>query len=123
MANYNGKTRTNHFKVQDVQKLKDFADANGYELFKNDDNYFVLGGFNASVIEDLDTDELKEFQDNLEDSQVVISMEIGNETLRYLSAFSSIISKDKIETIDLFAFALDVFSKEITDEKNKEISY
>lgn len=123
MANYNGKVRTNYFKVKDSQKLKKFADDQGYELWEREDGYFAFGEYDVSGIEDLEDEELKEFQDNLEDGQVVISMEIGNEKLRYLSAFATMISRDKIETIDLFSHAVEVFSEEITDEANKQINY
>ena len=123
MANYDGKIRTNYFRVKDIDKLRSFAENHGYELHEKEDNYFVLGEYGVGGIEDLEEKELKEFQENLEDGQVVISMEIGNEKLRYLSAFATMISRDKIETIDLFSHAVEIFSEEITDETNQQINY
>lgn len=120
MANYMGKTRTNYFAVTNLERLKEIiGKVNGaednLELFEHEidgikkygfgcystiSGYYVYdddGNFNYDY--DAFVMDLREI---LAPDEVIVITEVGNEKLRYLYAVSQIITKECIETVDLY---------------------
>lgn len=103
MANYQAWVRTNYFKVNDVDKMKEFCKKNGLEFWQEDEESTPKEryGFGTSVDGGIDIDELiPEIQEFLNDEDVCVITEIGHEKLRYLVAISCIIKKTDFSHID-----------------------
>lgn len=101
--NYTASARSNYFKVRDVEAFEEWAKDRGLEVVEADGSYALLGGdgdtggWPSSVYdEDQDTDleidvalELSRF---LEDGEVAILVEVGNEGLRSLNGYAEAIN-------------------------------
>ena len=126
MANYYGITRTNYFHVNDPEGLKKLmrrvvSDEGDIDLWEDKDKegnpVFGFGGYSSIVGicpiennndgEDEDYDEadynlfVGELQKLIVDGDAIIITEIGHEKLRYLTAYSVIITKNDVQNIDL----------------------
>ena len=100
MANYYGSSRSNYFKVKDVDKFKDFLNLMYDMEFIDDGNGrvgFLVTGEGGSVpceIWDKEQDEYVELDfdkllaQHLQDGEVAIYQEVGAEKLRYLVGYS-----------------------------------
>lgn len=115
MANYISMSRTNYFTVTDEEKYQElFSNLVGegcvYD-FTKEENGIKMHGFGCESSVDFlvpgtdDTFDFNEFlielQKILPKGEAFIYTEIGNEKLRYLSAYSIIVTKDKIENVSL----------------------
>lgn len=101
MANYYGNSRSNYFKVKDVDKFKEFLNLMYDMEFINDSNGrvgFLVTGEGGSIpceIWDKENDEYtydfdfdKLLAQHLQDGEVAIYQEVGAEKLRYLVGYS-----------------------------------
>lgn len=118
MANYYGFTRTNYFAVNNPERIKEIiGKAVGAEdnvsLFERDFDGITKYGFGCystisgyeSTQEDGDYDYdafVSDLQDVLASGDAIVITEVGHEKLRYLYATSQIITKDAIETVDIY---------------------
>lgn len=126
MANYYGNTRTNYFHVKDEQAFRDLMkhvvswdgdievwddrkDANGNQLFAFG-GYASIAGYQEDM-DDTDTDpDYEEFINRLSecvaDDDAAIIFEVGNEKLRYFTAYAIVVTSTGSETIDLTTEAI-----------------
>ena len=100
MANYYGNSRSNYFKVKDVDKFKEFLNSMYDMEFIDDSNGrvgFLVTGEGGSIpceIWDKEADEYVELDfdkmlaQHLQDGEVAIYQEVGAEKLRYLVGYS-----------------------------------
>ena len=145
MANYYGMTRTNCFKVTDPERLKKIINnvyccEDAMELHErrdeNGDTSYVFCGYGTieglthdwetsnnedrEFIDDADfdifTDELQKI---VAPNDAIIITEIGNEQLRYLTAFSTVITKEGVYYIDLGHASVEVAKKSLNNPKWK----
>lgn len=142
MANYNSCSRTNYFRVTDEAKYKKLfkkltSDGEVEDLSKEENNgvlYHAFGAFGSVdyIIQSKDNDDyeydfdffLKEIQKILPEKEAFIYMESGHEKLRYVVGFAIIVTKDKIETVNIQRDALDKAREMLGDiEFNSELSY
>lgn len=118
MANYEGKGRSNYFKVKDIKKFKDFIEEFSDLSFVRQ-NECGLDGLVGFLVEcesgtlpvyrgDEDTREEEEIDfvsllaEHLQEGQVAIIQQIGSEKLRYLSGTSiAVNSKGEALSVDL----------------------
>jgi hypothetical protein len=100
MANYYGKSRSNYFKVKDVDKFKNFLNSM-YDMEFIEDGQgrvgFLVTGEGGSIPCEIWDEESDEYVDldfdallaqHLQDDQVAIYQEVGAEKLRYLVGYS-----------------------------------
>ena len=128
MANYSATVRTNYFSVKDETAFRNLIEAsraaedqlNLFEQNQEDGNMkfgfgcqsYILGAPDPSDNNSLNTEYLYEcLQGLVPDDDAIIITEIGSEKLRYVTAFSTVITKDKIQTIDISTIALDLARK------------
>ncbi len=134
MANYYGSTRTNYFHVKDEEKFRDMMehvitydghidiweaqDREGNKTFAFG-GYAIIAGYQENPKEaDADPDadpDYEEFILNLseclcEDDAAII-YEIGQEKLRYLSAYAIVVTSKGHETLNLLMMACDKASE------------
>ena len=117
MANYDCRTRTNYFQVNDENKFKELAKGlfgdNDEVLFfekKQDGHTFHSFGSYGSInykapeqtYEDASIEEFfRRIQPLLPDNEAFIMVEVGAEKLRYTCAYTSIVTNKKITYVDL----------------------
>lgn len=113
MANYNGFTRTNYFKVKDVERFKAIIDCcitsgdiDIWEENINNETLYGFGCFGSIYGLEIDDDEnynafIDELQKVVADDDAIIITEVGYEKLRYLSADSCIITSKEVKSLDL----------------------
>ena len=127
MANYYGITKTNYFHVNDPEGFKKLmrrvvSDEGDIDLWEDKDKdgnpVFAFGGYssisgicpienNNDDSEDEDYDEadydlfVSELQKLIVDGEAIIITEIGHEKLRYITAYSTVITKDGCEYVTL----------------------
>lgn len=131
MSNYYETYRTNYFKVTDVDKLKEIVDNIDAELWENDEeeNYYAFGrigswGYDTYYDEeDNEIDTCKELQNILDKDQVCIINSIGHEKLRYLTAYSTVITNDEIKYTDVFEKEKELVEPIIKFDPNKRNYY
>ena len=128
MANYYAKTRTNYFRVKDAEKFKEYMNTrigvnedkielwekvmpDGTKLYGFGCYGNILGekvNQESEDIEELEYDyddfcnSLAEF---VADDDAIIITEIGNEKLRYLTGYSTIITSKEITCLSLSQMA------------------
>ena len=126
MANYYCKTRTNYFSVTDVEKFKEIINSCGgsdtVEIMEDDqsDGSVKYGFYCEGSIDGLperenddgsseDSDDVdynfdafcEALQKILPDGDAIIITEVGSEKMRYLTAYSIIITSSEVKSIDL----------------------
>lgn len=129
MANYYGYTRTNHFSVTDPEKLKDIVDRIRWSegdspFFSEENGKYCFGAYDTIMglsmkkdraaqavdAEDdaYDEDEERDvdkvyyaLQEIVAPDDAIIITEIGYEKLRYLTAYSIIITESDVASVDL----------------------
>ena len=119
MSNYYAHSRSNYFKVKNVDEFKAFCDKIGVEMIKsmfdNEDNFvgFVCsldagGGGIPSSVYDKDTDVCTDFDiceevsKHLLEGEVAVFIEISHEKLRYLAGNATAVNwKGEVEQITL----------------------
>ena len=124
MANYYSCSRTNYFRVTDEEKYKRlFAnlvggedDVHDFSKEKDGVTYHAFGAYGSIDYAvpfgdegdyDYDFDIfLKELQAILPEKEAFIYMESGHEKLRYITGLSIIVTKDKIESVNICTDAL-----------------
>lgn len=129
MANYYGTVRTNYFKVTDEEKYQEiFSNLTAEESIedfteKTDDGELLHGFGSYSTIDYCNEDDedddgcggidrfIELLQPILADGEVFIYQEVGNEKLRYLIGLSVIVTKDKIEYVDITQTAKEMARK------------
>ena len=136
MANYEGTTRTNYFKVKDVEAFKSlikrtYGTPEPLDIFEKKDAQTgeTLYGFGCygsiEGIDDQCTDGYAEpdfgaFVDELQklisEGDAVIIMESGNEKLRYVTGYATVITSTKVEYIDMSTNAKNVAKKLLNNE-------
>lgn len=120
MANYCGITRSNYFAVTNPEQLKEIFDKvvgaeDSVELFDRDVDGVTMYGFGCySTINGYEvTDEngstdydydafVHDLQEILASEDAIVITEVGSEKLRYLYAVSQIITKERIEVVELY---------------------
>ncbi len=137
MANYYGATRTNYFNVTDPEKLKDIVERINWDwvskpaFFVEENGQFAFGAYSSicglkpeadasagkDLLEDEDDDgyEVEAVYEALQKivapGSAIIITEIGFEKLRYLTAFSVIITQEAIESEELRSQSLTLARK------------
>ena len=129
MANYYGKARTNYFTVSNKEKFEDIvgrcgiADGEIEIIDDGNEKYGFMCDGSILGLPDIDEDNLvndesegddyeddydysyglfcKELQGVIPEGEAIIITEIGSEKMRYLTGFSSIITKNQMSHIDL----------------------
>lgn len=129
MANYYGYTRTNHFSVTDPEKLKDIVDRIRWSegdspFFSEENGKYCFGAYDTIIglsikkdraaqavdaeddaydeDEERDVDKVYDaLQEIVAADDAIIITEVGYEKLRYLTAYSIIITKNDIASVDL----------------------
>jgi hypothetical protein len=126
MANYEFASRTNYFKVTDVEKLKEFVGKIGAELWDGEDGTYAFGEYNLHLDEyyDEESDEYisaeKELQKLLSPGEVVVITEVGNEKLRYLRAIATIITSKTIKVLNFEDIIRKEYSKHTANNFDNE---
>lgn len=121
MANYECVLRSNYFHVKDQEGFRSFMNTvSGDDMHlweeKDEKDGSTLFGFGcygsingAPDGENGDTTYeafLKGLQEYIVDKEAVIICEAGNEKLRYVIGFATVITRDKIETISINELAI-----------------
>ena len=121
MANYYANSRTNYFRVTNEDKYNELfsnlvGDEDTVQDFTKTVDGVTLHGFgcygSVNYKKENDTDYdfdffLNELQKILPDNEVFIYIENGHEKLCYLTGFSIIVSKDKIESVDIISDSIE----------------
>ena len=126
MSNYCANARTNYFRVTDEEKynelLKKLVGDNGEEVydFTKEKNGVKLHGFGCYgsidfLVSSPDAEDpeydwdvfVKKLQEILPEDEAFIYMENGHEKLCTVSGFSIIVTKDKVESVDIRSTALE----------------
>ena len=118
MATYGGITRTNYFRVIDPKKLEkiismvdvDWNELKSWTHEAEGITYYAFGGY--CTIYGMQTEEFAEglsyadydafckaLQEVVYPGDAIIITEVGNENLRYLKAFSTVITHDHVEIV------------------------
>lgn len=140
MANYESVTRTNYFRVTDEKRyeelynrLRGYADQI-YPFDKKTEDGTILHGFGSygeieyyppelENEEDCDSTDLdihnfyRELQKILPDNEVFILEQIGDENLRYLTAYAHLVTNKEIRQIVLHE-EIKNMAKELTGNKD-----
>ena len=132
MANYEAVSRTNYFRVTDEEKYQKLfsnlvANDDIYDFTETKDGatYHGFGSYSSISYRlklseptedgneyDYDFDKfLYGIQDILPDDEAFIYFEVGNEKLRYVNAYAFLVTKEKIDSVDL-----DMAAKELVQE-------
>lgn len=122
MANYSCASRTNYFKVTDIDKLKELVESVNAELFEGENNTFGFGNYDNILMgfddEDGESFEIvNELQKILPEGEVIIAKEIGNEKLRYLTAYAILITNKEVVSIELDDF-IQAQARQLIGDKN-----
>lgn len=145
MANYYSTSRTNYFKVTDearfdelFKNLISIEDDEVYDFTKTNDgvklhafgsygsiNYCIKPLQDEDDDYDLDFDSfLTELQKILPDDEAFIYTECGYEKLRYIRAFSIVVTRTKIKTVDLCSDAVRLARNMLKNKKfQTEMTY
>ena len=122
MANYISAYRTNYFRVTDEDKYNELIkklSGEDFELFdktaEDGTVYHGFGGYGGIAYDANGTEDFDEYIDDfLEDlrpiipkDESVIFTEVGHEKLRYVTGYSTIVTHDGIECINLTDAAKD----------------
>ena len=126
MANYYANARTNYFRVTDEEKynelFKKLVGDNCEEVydFTKEENGVKLHGFGCYgtidfLVSSPDAEDpeydwdvfTKKLQEILPEDEAFIYMENGHEKLCTVSGFSVIVTKDKVECVDICSTALE----------------
>lgn len=138
MANYYANSRTNYFRVTDEDKFAElFAnivcdDDEVKDFTKVEDGIIIhaFGGYGSinyqkpnnsgESDEDYDYDFdsfLAELQKILPEDEAFIYTECGHEKLRYITGFSIVVTKNKIDSIDIYSGAIGLARKMPNNKK------
>ena len=136
MANYCGFTRTNYFRVTDAARLKAIVDhtvlgEDRLSLFTKqagNETYYGFGGYDSisGLYPNWDSSEQpSDYEDDMDDEDAsfelfeaelqkiiapgdaIIITEVGYEKLRYLVAYSCVITRNSVECVDLRECSVD----------------
>lgn len=130
MANYCGFTRTNYFRVTDAARLKAIVDhavlsEDRLDLFTRqagNETYYGFGCYDSisglcpnwdSSEEPSDDEDASfelfeaELQKIIAPGDAIIITEVGYEKLRYLVAYSCVITRDTVDCVDLRELSID----------------
>ena len=124
MANYCAKVRTNYFKVNNEEKFREIMgflqgedDVVCHEHDREKGKFmFCCDGSLIGYVENKEDDDsyddawdemARKLQTVLPDDEAVIITEIGSEKMRYLTAYSAIITSKKTGWIDLGRLAVE----------------
>ena len=95
MANYEGASRTNYFKVKDESAFRAWAEKFSLEVIEQDGLFGVLPGNTDEGTFHLFDEELDDTRDicddiaeHLTDDSIAVVMEAGHEKLRYVSGWA-----------------------------------
>lgn len=148
MANYGCATRTNYFKVKDVEEFKalikkTYSGEDGVEIFTRVDSQTgeTLYGFGCySSIDGIVSEE--EFEEYVElsepdydafieglqkivaDDDAIIIQETGNEKLRYVCGYATIITSKEVRYINMDSAAIEAAKQMLNnDEWTTSTSY
>lgn len=145
MANYNGASRTNYFRVTDEEKYDELFNnltaEFGIEDFTKNVDGVIWHGFGAySSIdylykddsEEYDEDEdyeynfdmfLEELQKILPDNEAFIYMESGHEKLRYVGGSAIICTNKECKSVDLTYFAITTAKEMLGSDFKTQLEY
>lgn len=133
MANYQGMTRTNYFRVTDAERLKDIVNRIIWDdcddgFFAERGEYYSFGNYGSiyglRAPEDVDGENwaedfadivYEELQKIVPEGSAIIITEIGNEKLRYLTAYSVVITSVSIRFVNLDEEAVFAAREELND--------
>lgn len=113
MANYLATSRTNYFRTENAELLRETIaaaayDVEGLRLWEQTGEDGIIRyafGCYTSIGGSMDEDAFEEFvaklQACLPDDDAIVITEIGNEKLRYLEALATIITQTGYDTVDL----------------------
>lgn len=129
MATYGSASRTNYFKVTDIERLKEIVGKisceDNVELWDGKDGTYAFGAYgDITDYYDEETDEYEsivpDLQKILPDGEICIITSAGNEKLRYIVGFSWLITNKEDTIIDLENHTIELARKMLNDP-NKEI--
>ena len=130
MANFEEKVTSNFFKVKDSKLFINEIEEKQIECFferkYNDDEKFAIVSYDGLMTEDFEYDDfIKLIQNHIYDDEIVVIKSIGNEALRYLTADATIVSKEKVEYIEVGKIIKNKLINEynLDDEEASNISY
>lgn len=129
MADYYAFSRTNYFRVTDVEKLKEIVEKVGAELFEGENNTFAFGEYeDITSYYDEDLDEeieiFNELQPILPDGEALIFKEVGYEKLRYVSGYVIVVTNKEVKSTNLDEIALKLAAEVLGVEKfETQMSY
>lgn len=123
MAMYYGYSRTNRFKVLDIQEFVEEFEKLGYDIRVEDRSVYLLDtdgiGWVAFDDNDMEVDVVQRVAKHLADDSVAIFMSVGHEKLCYLTGISIAVDNTGTTKIldlhDIYQVAAETFQgKEIT---------
>lgn len=127
MANYNCVIRTNYFHVKDENTFEEFlkkVSGDDFHIFREGDMFgFGCYGSIYGISENNEDDEddydafLEGLQKQIVDDEAIIITEAGYEKLRYVSGYATVITSQKISTINLEDKSIELAQEMV---KNKE---
>ena len=130
MANFEEKVTSNFFKVKDPKLFINEIEEKEIECFferkYNDNERFAIVSYDGLITEDFEYDDFIELiQNHIYDDEIVVIKSIVNEGLRYLNADATIVSKEKVEYIELGKIIKNKLINEynLDDEEAANISY
>lgn len=134
MANYEGKTRTNYFRVKDEEYFKNVISYMGattgtveYWTKQEDNQTYYAFGCTRSLLgiykiekEDFDFDEaINLLQSLVHEEDAIIMLEVGYRNLEFVDACSTIITSNSIDYLNLMHSSIEK-AKELLNNKDYE---
>ena len=138
MANYEGTTRTNYFRVTDEERykelVKNFAcdtdDVHHYAKNKDGKIFHMFGAYGRIdyVSDDNELCSLSdafypELQRILPEGEAFILQEVGHEKLRYVNGRADIVTKDTVKYVDLATAIMQKAKELLGKEFETELEY
>lgn len=124
MANYCCAMRSNYFRVKDPDEFRSFICSvcttdDALSLWEKEDasgnKLFAFGSYgNVCGFDDIDDDVydnpydefVRRLQRCVADDDAIVILEAGNENLRYVVGFATIVTSNSVKTLDLSEFAV-----------------
>lgn len=138
MANYEGTTRTNYFRVTDEKRYKeliqnfacDTDDVYHHTKKKNGETFHMFGAY-GTIEYVSDENELcslsdifyPELQKILLEGEAFILQEVGHEKLCYVNGYANIVTKDTVKYVDLSMVIMQTAKEMLGNQFETELEY
>ena len=136
MSEYGAACRTNWFRVTDPERLRriiaraETLQGNPIMLWKSKDkqqrDVYAFGCYGTIDVYEYDTDDdddyeyssfIADLSEILPDDEAIVISEIENEKLQYLVAYTIVVTKYEIRTVDLFNTSVQEAEEMLCDTK------